>query len=437
MARALVLACLALALPGAAAAQPKTRKVTIETEPRGAKVYFGVKEDGEVCTTPCTVDAPIGETPIIIEAENRRAIIENLIVPRRGPRPLRVHYKLEPAIGTLVIEGGDGAVVKIDEEIAGRAPARIEGVLAGAHHVVLERDGKPIYDQFIEVDAGREETIAVSGAAPVAEEPEEPEAPALAAVGAAPVRARRARGADPVFTLGVAMDVGFRQFTYLNNRTPRTQRDDRQSGQVMAGPMAELWPTRLLGWRALPGLAIHGRYEHGLNSQRVVVLDARTGMKLPTSLSTTWRSFELGVRHRWALGQVATADVGVGYTRDRYQFKGDADELAIVPDASYQAIRIGGRVALALGRLEPFLAVESRLVLSGGVLDARYSLGTSVSGLRAALGGSLRLGPVAVRVEGGLTRYRWTFRPDTPDAAQADGATDTIESVSFIVCYAR
>ena len=108
MGRSQVLAaCLVASAAGSAAAGGpgqgnRTSKVTIETDPPGAKVYFNVKEDGEVCTTPCTVDAPIGETPIIVEAENRRAIIENLVVPRKSARPLRVSYKLRPAYGSLV-----------------------------------------------------------------------------------------------------------------------------------------------------------------------------------------------------------------------------------------------------------------------------------------------------------------------------------------------
>src|SRR5262252_9576582 len=113
--RPLLAACVVLGLVGSAAAGNKTSKVTIETDPPGAKVYLNLKEDGEVCTTPCTIDAPIGETPIIVEAENRRSIIENLVVPRKTARPLRVSYKLKPAVGALVIAGGDGAAIVIDE----------------------------------------------------------------------------------------------------------------------------------------------------------------------------------------------------------------------------------------------------------------------------------------------------------------------------------
>src|SRR5262245_14151176 len=112
MARALVLACLVLAHASTVTAGGRTSKVTIETDPPGAKVYFNLKEDGEVCTTPCTIDAPVGETPIIIEAENRRSIIESLVVPRKTARPIKVSYKLEPAVGTLIIEGAAGATIK-------------------------------------------------------------------------------------------------------------------------------------------------------------------------------------------------------------------------------------------------------------------------------------------------------------------------------------
>lgn len=428
----------ALAAPARATAAPKTSKVTIETDPPGAKVYFGLKEDGEVCTTPCTIDAPIGETPIIVEAENRRSIIENLVVPKRTARPLRVRYKLEPAIGALIVEGGDGATIKIDDDDAGTAPGRIDGLLAGPHHVVVERAGKVIYDDFLEIEAGHETTAAVGSGkgggepAPAPREPDEPAVTRLDRPSASPVRRAGASVA-----VGVALDVGFRQFTFRNNQTPRTQRDDREGGQLMAGPIVEVWPTRLLGSDRLRGLALYGRFEFGVNSQAVTVLDSATGMKLPTTLSTSWRSLEASVHQRWTVANTATVEVGAGYVQDRFQFKGSAAELAVVPDASYKAVRIGGRLALLLGELEPYLTFESRIVLSGGALGERYTLGTSVSGLRGTLGAALHFGSLQVRVEGGLTRYSWAFRPDAGDLTKADGGTDAIENVQFVLCYAR
>jgi hypothetical protein len=403
----------------------KTGKVMIETEPPGAKVYFNVKEDGEVCTTPCTVDAPIGETPVIIEAENRRSLFEILVVPRKVPKLLKVSYKLELAIGAVVVTGAAGATIKIDDEPRGKAPGRIEGVLAGAHRLVIERDGKPLYDQFVEIEAGNEVTIDQTA---VAVEPAHP----AAAVDAV-IAPRAGSPVPPTFTVAGVLDIGFRRFRYSGNMTPVTQRDDDERGQVMTGPTIEIWPTTLLGIRALPGLAIYGRFEFGVNSQAVTLHD---NVSSPTSLSTAWRSLEVSLHHRWMVAQAGTIEVGAGYTQDRYQFHGPDDQVAIVPDASYDAVRIGGRAALRFGVFEPYLTAENRIVLSGGAMEDRYKFGTSVNGVHGTLGAMARFGHIEARVEGGLTLYSWTFKPDTGGAAIAKGGSDFIQNLTFAVGYA-
>src|SRR5262245_27177910 len=230
VARALLLAmCSLLARPTLAAAEARTSKVTIETDPPGAKVYFGLKEDGEICTTPCTVDAPVGETAIIVEAENRRSIIESLVVRKRA-RPQKLIYKLELAVGTLVVEGGAGATIKLDDLDRGKAPLRIDNIQAGGHHVALERNGKAIYDEFIEIEAGGEATVSAPAAV---ETPPVGDAAALAAT-AHPSAAGR-RGARSL-AVSAAVDVGYRHFNYsipdAAMRTPYEQ-DEQELGQVL------------------------------------------------------------------------------------------------------------------------------------------------------------------------------------------------------------
>ncbi len=438
--RLALVACLVASATGRAAAgpgqgNPKTSKVTIETDPPGAKVYFNVKEDGEVCTTPCTVDAPIGETPIIVEAENRRAIIENLVVPRKTARPLRVSYKLKPAYGSIVIEGSDGATIKIDERVQGTAPRRFDEILAGAHHVVLEKDGKKLYDEFVEVEVDADAPVSV----PRAAEPAAPVAPPSAAVATVHEEPDRPRGA-PIAAVAAATDIGFRQFTYNNNLTPARQRDDHEGGEVLTGATVELWPTTLLHLGALPGLSLYGRFQIGVNPQRVTVRDSMTGAVTPTSLTTSWRSLEVSVHQRWTLANAGTVEVGAGYTSDRYQFTSDGSmdgdaQRAMVPDAAYRAVRIGGRASLLLGRLEPYITAENRLVLSGGQMASRYSVSTSVNGVQGALGAVVHLGRFEVRTEASLQLYSWTFRYDNSDADKADGGSDLIERIGLTVGY--
>jgi len=433
VARALVLAmCSSLAAafwlgPRAALADgAKTSKVTIETEPPGAKVYFGLKEDGEVCTTPCTIDAPVGETAIIVEAENRRPVIESLVVKKR-PRPLKLSYKLEPAVGTLVVEGASGATIKVDDQDLGVAPQRIENVQAGGHHVALEKNGKQIYDDFVEIEAGGEATVSAPAAAPAVPPPDA----AIAATVQAPPRRR-----TPAIKVSGALDIGFRQFTYAIDPAMRKaiEQDEREAAQVLVGPVLELWPTTLLGLKALPGLALYGRFEYGVNPQAVPIHNP-DGSTVPTSLTTAWQSLEISLHHRWTVANAATVEVGAGYVDDRFRFHGEAKDLTLVPDAAYQAVRIGGRASLLLGPFEPYAAIEQRLVLHGGALEDRYKVGTSVYGVRGALGAAARLGPFEVRFEGAVTLYSWTFRRDTNDETHATGGDDVIENLTLAVGY--
>ncbi len=416
---------------GAARADGKTTKVTIETDPPGAKVYFNLKEDGEKCKTPCTIEAPIGETPIIIEAENRRAIIENLVVRKKAGKPAKFTFKLEPAIGTLIVEGGAGTV-KIDDEAKGQAPGRIENVLAGAHHVVVEQAGKPLFDQFVEIEDGQEATVTAGGAAAAPPSAGGDETPGVLSASATP--AARAR-TTPAVAVAAVMDIGFRQFSYSGNHTPDTQRDSKVLGQVLGGPLVELWPTALAGVDLLPGLALSGRFELGLNGQSVAIV-SDDGMRTASMLTTKWRSIEVSGNYRWTIADVATVQIGTGYVSDRYQYTGSGPDLTHVPDAAYKSIRIGGRASLLLGMLEPYLVAENRIVLDGGVMADRYKLGTSTSGLHGALGAAIHLNAHFVaRLEGALSHYSWTFKAEPGASYQATGGTDSIENVTIALGY--
>ncbi len=107
---------------GLAAAAP-TRKVTVESEPPGASVYVNDKEDGAKCTTPCTVDAPIGDTVLIVELENYVQKFQPVVVSKRG-KINKVTVKLEPSIGYIVIDSAKGASISVDDVDAAWLPRR-------------------------------------------------------------------------------------------------------------------------------------------------------------------------------------------------------------------------------------------------------------------------------------------------------------------------
>src|SRR5262249_48328738 len=135
-----------------------------------------------------------------------------------------------------------------------------------------------------------------------------------------------------------------------------------------------------------------------------------------------------------------TFDVSVGYVDDRFQFTTDdpltgPDEQKTVPDVTYQAVRIGGRGSLLIGRLEAYIAAEDRLGATGRRPPQRPPPGRAGHGGRAALGAALHLGHFDIRAEGSVSVYSWSFRHDTTDVDQAESGSDAIEQIGLTVGY--
>jgi len=418
-----------------ASAAPK-RKVKIETDPEGATVYLNAKEDGPVCTTPCTIEAPVGDTPIIVELENHQQVIDLLSVPAK--KTITARFKLERAVGTLSVPGPAGARITVDDEDKGKAPATFE-VGAGSHVVKLTLDGKELASEFVEVGANAEVTVE-PGKTDVADAGggdddddtttiDEGDGGSGDGITTGTPSAPRRRG--PIVAVSLGMDVGFRNFTYDNAETSNLT-PEREGGQVLVGPYVEVWPANALGIHPLRNLAVVLRFGYGLNQQQVT--QAMTGT--PTNAKTFWRAFEGSVRQRWTIANKATFEVGGGFVREQYQFEGNSADIKLVPDADYRSIRLGIRGSLLVDKLEPYLAVENRLVLSGGPLETRFD-DASASGLRAALGVGLALGAFSARVEGAINRYAWTFTArDMTDEFRATGGTDSIKLISVFAGYA-
>jgi PEGA domain len=429
-----------LAWAGTAAAAPK-KKVKIDSDPEGATVYFNSKEDGPVCTTPCTVDAPVGDTPIIVELENHKQLFENLVVTTR--KPVTVRYKLVPAIGTIVVRGPAGAKILVDDEDKGKAPSTFS-VPAGTHTVVLVLDGKKIATQF--VDVGSNDEAIVEGKAPAGGRTKPPpeetadttdiddtttDDTTATEVTTSTTTVAPARDRGPYVALSVAMDIGFRNFTYDNPQTDNLS-PEKEGGQVLVGPVAEIWPGTLAGVRMLRGLSLLVRFGYGVNKQAVT----QTTSGMTTSAKTYWQALEISLRHRWTLKNMMTLEAGAGFVRDLHSFSGKLADIELVPDTDYRSIRLGGRASILLGSIEPYAAIENRIVLSGGNIEKRFD-DASANGVHAALGAQTKLGPLAVRVEGALTYYSWSFTSNSSmDKWRADGGTDSIKYITAAIGYA-
>jgi hypothetical protein len=411
-----------------------TRKVRIETDPPGATVYLNDVSDGPVCEqTPCDINAPIGSTTIIIRLDKYEALIEQLDVPK-GRSRLSSKWKLRGALATLIVDEPKGATIFVDDEEQGTVPTNIQ-VSAEAHHVVVKMGTKTAYDDVIEVATGDEfkvipQTVAFRGGGSGGEETGGgggggDTGTTDTGITASTTPTPRAS----YLTAGLAFDVGFRHVTYDGAMTPNL-REESEGGQVIAGPAVELFPMRIFGMSRLRGLSLFARAQFNVHGQ------ALEAMNLMGDVTTYWGSLEFSLRHRWSIGSAFAIEASGGYVRDQMQFNAtDGDDIAIVPDALYQSLRIGGRGFLVFDHADVYLSVENRIVLSGGAIAARFD-SANATGLRGALGAVIKLGSIIARVEGSVLHYSWTFGYDgNGDVAQADGATDSVKLLSFLLGY--
>nr|HEX4314608.1 PEGA domain-containing protein [Kofleriaceae bacterium] len=436
-----LLAAVAVAAPRTAQAQA-TRKVTVETDPPGATVYLNDKESGPACTpTPCEVTAPVGETPMIIELDGYSPVLDSLVVPRGGKAP-KVKFTLEATGGTLDVQwdGPADAIIKVDDKPKGKAPEKI-ALDAGPHRVVVRSNNKTIYDDQVTIELGDTQTIHPTVAQdappdpPVTDKPENPvdTTPTEVEQKTEPAGPQK----PPVVIVSAIFDVGFRQFSYQNGKSNFMNvfnvGNDNEGGQLMAGPLVQVFPTRALGVDALKGLSIVGRLEFGFHDQ--TVQDAAIMDSPPT---TFWQAIEVTARNEWLISDDSISlSVLAGYTRDRFEFSGSTDDIALVPDADYQSLEIGGRAALPHGTYEPYVEAANRIVLSGGELQTRFTT-ASANGIHAAAGVAIRSGNIAARIEGQITRYGWSFSNNGMQNPPyvADGGTDLIEMISIVIGYA-
>jgi hypothetical protein len=429
MNRAVVAAALVGTWVGTADAG-SSRKVQIESDPPGATVYLNEKEAGPVCaSTPCSIEAPPGEQTLIIELANHQSKFEIVVVPKRGRVP-GIKVKLEPAVGTIVVDGPEGASVSVDDLDKGKAPARIE-ISEESHHVVVTLDGKTLFDEFVEVSTGNETTVTPKQVAGLGDGGGSGDGDGGSGSGGGDGITKPsgpARKRDRFILASAAVDIGFRQFSYSGVETPQKLRDEKEGGQVLAGPLVELWPGELIGIDALRGVSLLARLQFGVNSQDV------TGNGIMDKTNTFWQSMEFSLRYRHRFAEKFTAEAGIGYVRDQFQFEGDADDVLLVPDVDYQSVRLGIRGSVLMGAFEPYAQLENRVVTSGGKLASRFDQ-ADASGYRLAAGINARKGALLARFEGSLTNYSWDLTSDPMSEMRASGASDSIQQIQIAVGY--
>jgi len=439
MGRLVQAAVLVTSMVAVANARP-SRKVRVDSSPSGASVYIDSIDNGAACTsTPCTIDVPLGEATLIVRLDGYAPEFSQVDVTR-GTKPLKVSVELTKSVGTIRIVGAPkGALIKVDDQDMGKvtsSPFELE-VPAGSASVKVIAGGKTLATELVDVPAGDAVEVAVSGSTSTTvadtgeDEPVDDDPVDTGGEGGGsddnPVDGGGEGSASetpapklPRIEAGLAFDVAFRSFEFSDGSSPFSN-----SGEVILGPAVELWPGRFAGIRALRGLSLFARVQFAATHQKVT----RETNGMAVGAETLWGGLEVSLRQTWHFGAFGVQG-NEGFMRDQVQFNADTvSALAMVPSADYKALRIGARVSYALGRVEPYVGAENRIVFSGGELEKRGN-GAKATGYRAAIGAMTKLGPLGARVELSLGKYSWSYSGTGPS-----GARDKITYLSFLLGY--
>lgn len=417
MPRLAAIALVLLFAAGVARADAK-RTVLVETTPAGATVYVGDKDSPPAGTTPAQLKLAPGEYILIIELEGYVDEYKTVSVPAASGRAAKEPVEVDPilmqsAVSILDVKGDapDGAVVLLDGEERGGLPLHLE-IPPGAHQVQVKYGPTAIWDEWVELEGGQEHVVTVT---PIT--PPDPDADdgADKPVGPRP----------PIAIARVGPEVGWREFRYQGAVAGGNTPPYSSKGLVMIRFEAEVAPWRLspkarLIWPLT--LVFSGGYAP---ADRVTQgsMDA----------DQFWRTTELGLRYRIALGKFAHLGVDAGWARLLYTFRGDLrDQL---PDVDYQNVRLGLRGEAHVGPVAGWVGIENRLVASGGALPDRF-LSADTDGFAFKLGvlGRFWQGRLEAGAEYQLSRFGWDFTYDAQMGEyKASGATDRFDGLRFWV----
>lgn len=413
----LVVASLAALVIGAATARADSKRtVKVETTPPGASVYVGDKDAGPVGATPLALKLAPGEYIVIVELEGYVDEVVPVTVPAATGRAAREPIEVDPilmrsAVSILEVRGEapPGAKVLVDGDARGELPLHLE-IPPGAHQVQVTSGTTTIWDEWVELEGGQEHVVTVSPTVTGADADRDPE----------PIGPR-----PPLAIVRVGPEVGWREFQYEGAVSGGNTPDYASKGLVMVRLEAEVAPWRLTAaarklWPLTlvlgGGFAPADRVTQG-------AMDAEQ----------FWRTTEVGLRYRLAIGRRATIGFDAGWARLLYTFRGDLrDQL---PDVDYQSVRIGIRGEGHVGPVAGWIGAENRLVASGGALPDRFaSADTDGVAVRVGVLGKLWRGRVEAGAEYQLSRFGWSFTYDAQTAAyQASGATDRFDGLRFWV----
>lgn len=237
-----------------------------------------------------------------------------------------------------------------------------------------------------------------------------------------------ARWAHALAFLRASMEVGSRDFSYVDRLTSTLR-----SYSLFAAPLArvdgELYPLARTGIPIVEGLGVTADYAMAFG------LSSSDGSDASGSVGTSWSRFDAGLRERIPLGRAVLVGLHGGYGQILYSFSGAQGTTAQVPGVDYQFVSGGADARVTWGATSVAVSGSYLGVLGTGPV-ASYFPRATVGGVEACAGVTQAFGPgLQLSLELAYTRFFYTLNPEPGDAYVAGGALDQMVTGSIGVGY--
>jgi hypothetical protein len=358
----------------------------------------------------------VGKARAAARAAHAEAVV--LVYASRGKRGAGVHVWLVDAKGT--------GAARVDRQLPLRADASAADEAEAAWSAVAGDLPSP---------ESAPSPLAAPDAPPTSEPAPQPapadtatpeRAPEADAIAAAP---REAAWAHAIVFVRASMEVGSRDFSYVDRLSPSLQ-----SYSLFAAPLArvdgELYPLARTGIPVAEGLGVTADYAmaFGLSSS-----NGSGG-----SVDTSWSRLDVGARERIALGRRAIVGLHGGYGQIFYTFGASPDasaRLAGLPGVRYRFVSGGADARVTFGATSVYASGSYLGVLGAGSVGDSFPRAT-IGGVEGRAGVTQGFGPgLQLSLELAYTRFYYTLDPEPGDAYVAGGALDQMATASLGVGY--
>ncbi|MCG8425008.1 MAG: PEGA domain-containing protein [Proteobacteria bacterium] len=408
----------------------KTYRVQITSEPAGATVWIDDRTGQPAGRTPLSTRLSAGAHTIYVELDGYESVTWQIRVKRR-----RKQFNVELTelkTGSILVLPADGnraadeAKVLLDGKEVGTVPDSFD-VAAGTHEIEVVRQGFEPFKKTVEVTTGQ----SVEVLAALVEVGKKPGSPLPTSTRQPPPDLRRA-GPAPArispLSVGASVGAAYRYYKYVElNRDIRTLRPFEGPNLGMVELTAELRLGGLVSWRWLRPFSIF----------------ATASLNLPTrsssndgneNISTTWFRRDVGLRTKFSFGLFWLA-IDLAQAGDRLDFPDDAPFADDLPELSYETLRLGVLLGLAIGNNEFGVGGDGLLALSvGGIVDEAFA-DDDVYGFRVHAWYRRHLPwNLAAALHARFVQFAHTFTAGS-EGMIADGAYDRMFEVLVNVAY--